>query len=148
MFSILIVSHSKLADGFKESAKTIFGDIQNIESLGLFPTDDITNFNEKIIEKINRLDNDKGVLIFTDLVSASPYTQSQIAISKLENKENISLIGNLNFQMLIEAINGQVLDYDLNKVVENVLEISKQEIFEWKYEENKIDSLDDEDDDF
>ena len=148
MFSILIVSHSKLADGFKESAKTIFGDIQNIESLGLFPTDDITNFNEKIIEKINKLDNDKGILIFTDLVSASPYTQSQIAISKLKNKENISLIGNLNFQMLIEAINGEVLDYDLNKVVENVLEISKQEIFEWKYEENKIDSLDDEDDDF
>ncbi|MDU5914068.1 MAG: PTS sugar transporter subunit IIA [Anaerococcus vaginalis] len=148
MFSILIVSHSKLADGFKESAKTIFGDIQNIESLGLFPTDDITNFNEKIIEKINKLDNDKGILIFTDLVSASPYTQSQIAISKLENKENISLIGNLNFQMLIEAINGQVLDYDLDKVVESVLEVSKQEIFEWKYEENKIDSLDDEDDDF
>lgn len=148
MLSILIVTHSKLAEGFKASAETIFGEVNNVESLGLFPTDDITKFNEKIIEKIKSLENDKGVLILTDLVSASPYTQSQIAISKLEDKENISLIGNLNFQMLIEAINGQVLDYDLDQVVKSVLEVSKQELSEWKYKENKNDSLDDEDDDF
>lgn len=148
MLGLLIVSHGKLAEGFKNSAEIIFGEVNNVESLGLFPTDDITKFNEKIIEKIKTLENDKGILVLTDLVSASPYTQSQIAISKLENKENISLIGNLNFQMLIEAINGQVLDDDLDQVVESVLEVSKQELSEWKYEENKNDSLDDEDDDF
>ena len=50
--------------------------------------------------------------------------------------------------MLIEAINGQVLDDDLDQVVKSVLEVSKQELSEWKYKENKNDSLDDEDDDF
>ena len=52
MIGILIVSHGKLAQGFKSSAKIIFGQAENIDYLGLYPEDDINNFNEKIKEKI------------------------------------------------------------------------------------------------
>ena len=117
MIGILIVSHGKLAQGFRSSAEIIFGQAENIDYLGLYPEDDINNFNEKIKEKIINLDKGDGVIVFTDLISASPYTQSQIAISKLENNEKISLIGNLNFQMLIQAINGQVLEENINQVI-------------------------------
>ena len=137
MIGILIVSHGKLAQGFKSSAEIIFGQ-----------EDDINNFNEKIKEKIINLDKGDGVIVFTDLISASPYTQSQIAISKLENNEKISLIGNLNFQMLIQAINGQVLEENIDQVVKNILEITKQEVLEWKYEKTQTENPDEEDDDF
>lgn len=147
MIGILIVSHGKLAQGFKNSAEIIFGQAENIDYLGLYPEDDINNFNEKIKEKIINLDKGDGVIVFTDLISASPYTQSQIAISKLENNEKISLIGNLNFQMLIQAINGQVLEENIDQVVKNILEITKQEVLEWKYEKIQIENPD-EDDDF
>lgn len=147
MIGILIVSHGKLAQAFKSSAEIIFGQAENIDYLGLYPEDDINNFNEKIKEKIINLDKGDGVIVFTDLISASPYTQSQIAISKLENNEKISLIGNLNFQMLIQAINGQVLEENIDQVVKNILEITKQEVLEWKYEKNQTENPD-EDDDF
>lgn len=147
MIGILIVSHGKLAQAFKSSAEIIFGQAENIDYLGLYPEDDINNFNEKIKEKIINLDKGDGVIVFTDLISASPYTQSQIAISKLENNEKISLIGNLNFQMLIQAINGQVLEENIDQVVKNILEITKQEVLEWKYEKTQIENPD-EDDDF
>lgn len=147
MIGILIVSHGKLAQAFKSSAEIIFGQAENIDYLGLYPEDDINNFNEKIKEKIINLDKGDGVIVFTDLISASPYTQSQIAISKLENNEKISLIGNLNFQMLIQAINGQVLEENIDQVVKNILEITKQEVLEWKYENIQIENPD-EDDDF
>lgn len=147
MIGILIASHGKLAQGFKSSAEIIFGQAENIDYLGLYPEDDINNFNEKIKEKIINLDKGDGVIVFTDLISASPYTQSQIAISKLENNEKVSLIGNLNFQMLIQAINGQVLEENIDQVVKNILEITKQEVLEWKYENIQIENPD-EDDDF
>lgn len=147
MIGILIVSHGKLAQEFKSSAEIIFGQAENIDYLGLYPEDYINNFNEKIKEKIINLDKGDGVIVFTDLISASPYTQSQIAISKLENNEKISLIGNLNFQMLIQAINGQVLEENIDQVVKNILEITKQEVLEWKYENIQIENPD-EDDDF
>ena len=147
MIGILIVSHGKLAQAFKSSAEIIFGQAENIDYLGLYPEDDINNFNEKIKEKIINLDKGDGVIVFTDLISASPYTHSQIAISKLENNEKISLIGNLNFQMLIQAINGQVLEENIDQVVKNILEITKQEVLEWKYEKIQIENPD-EDDDF
>ncbi|KWZ97400.1 PTS system fructose IIA component [Anaerococcus hydrogenalis] len=148
MIGILIVSHGKLAQAFKSSAEIIFGQAENIDYLGLYPEDDINNFNEKIKEKIINLDKGDGVIVFTDLISASPYTQSQIAISKLENNEKISLIGNLNFQMLIQAINGQVLEENIDQVVKNILEITKQEVLEWKYEKTQTENPDEEDDDF
>lgn len=147
MIGILIVSHGKLAQAFKSSAEIIFGQAENIDYLGLYPEDDINNFNEKIKEKIINLDKGDGVIVFTDLISASPYTQSQIAISKLENNEKISLIGNLNFQMLIQAINGQVLEENIDQVVKNILEITKQEVLEWKYEKTQTENPDEEDDD-
>lgn len=147
MIGILIVSHGKLAQAFKSSAEIIFGQAENIDYLGLYPEDDINNFNEKIKGKIINLDKGDGVIVFTDLISASPYTQSQIAISKLENNEKISLIGNLNFQMLIQAMNGQVLEENIDQVVNNILEITKQEVLEWKYEKIQIENPD-EDDDF
>lgn len=106
-----------------------------------------THLSGQIKEKIINLDKGDGVIVFTDLISASPYTQSQIAISKLENNEKISLIGNLNFQMLIQAINGQVLEENIDQVVKNILEITKQEVLEWKYEKIQIENPD-EDDDF
>lgn len=148
MIGILIVSHGKLAQAFKSSAEIIFGQAENIDYLGLYPEDDINNFNEKIKEKIINLDKGDGIIVFTDLISASPYTQSQIAISKLENNEKISLIGNLNFQMLIQAINGQVLEENIDQVVKNILEITKQEVLEWKYEKTQTENPDEEDDDF
>ena len=147
MIGILIVSHGKLAQAFKSSAEIIFGQAENIDYLGLYPEDDINNFNKKIKEKIINLDKGDGVIVFTDLISASPYTQSQIAISKLENNEKISLIGNLNFQMLIQAINGQVLEENIDQVVKNILEITKQEVLEWKYEKTQTENPDEEDDD-
>ncbi len=49
--------------------------------------------------------------------------------------------------MLIQAINGQVLEENIDQVVKNILEITKQEVLEWRYENIQIENPD-EDDDF
>ena len=50
--------------------------------------------------------------------------------------------------MLIQAINGQVLEENIDQVVKNILEITKQEVLEWKYEKTQTENPDEEDDDF
>lgn len=131
MIKILIVTHGKLAEGFKDAVNTVFGQSENIEALGLYQGEDINNFHEKISRKIENIDGDDSLIIFTDIVSASPYTQSQIAIKNSNLDNEIRLIGNTSFPMLMEAINGQILDSDFDETVNKILDSASEKVDAW-----------------
>lgn len=145
MLGIVIVTHGKLADGFKDAIETVLGQANNVESLGLYPGADINEFYKDVAEKIEKVQEGQGVIVFTDLVAASPYTQAQRAISTLENK-NVALFGNTSFTMLIEAVNAQLLETSLEETVDKIIETAANPLEVWTYQEPS--EVDDDDDDF
>lgn len=138
MIKILIVAHGKLAKGFKDAVETVFGQSDNVEALGLYPDENINNFNVKISKKIESIDKDDSLVIFTDIVSASPYTQSQLAIRNSNLNNDIRLIGNTSFQMIMEAINADILDLSFEEAIDNILNAACQKVEAWRYEEVKL----------
>lgn len=145
MLGIVIATHGRLAEGFKDAADTVLGGTQNVEAVGLYPGQDITEFYKQVEEKIKQVNKGSGVIVFTDLVSASPYTQAQRAISLLEDKSNIAVIGNTSFPMLVEALNAQIIESSFEDALNDVLNVANLTVEAWTYEEPEAS---DDDDDF
>ena len=83
---ILIVTHGELAAGFKDAAEVIFGEVKGITTIGLHSGESVEAFGEKIYETLAGYDENESVLIFADLLSASPYNQSVLSVNKLDEK--------------------------------------------------------------
>ena len=76
MLGIVIATHGKLSDGLKDAAEVIIGETNNIVTVNLNAGDDVQALGGKIENAINEVNQDAGVIVLTDLVSASPYNQA------------------------------------------------------------------------
>ncbi len=125
MLGIVIVAHGTLAQGFKSAANVIMGEVNNIETIGLSASQNIEELEFLITQSINKIYNDKGIIVLTDLIGASPYNQSMIAISKLplEKSKNIYLIGGINMSLLLEAIENQINENNVLDYIKNLSDI-------------------------
>ena len=87
----------------------------------------------KITEAISKVNQGDGVIVLTDLISASPYNQSLIATSSLENtlKNDVYVIGGVNLPVLLEAINAQILNTPIHELASAAVEQGKQNIDLW-----------------
>ncbi|MFR5079593.1 MAG: PTS sugar transporter subunit IIA [[Clostridium] innocuum] len=62
MIKILIVTHGPLAQALKESSAMFFGSMSNdVETIGLYPTDNPEDLKEAICEKVEAIDTGDGV---------------------------------------------------------------------------------------
>lgn len=150
MFGIIIATHGTMSDGIKDAVKTIVGLADDIETVNLLSGESVEDLGKDILDKIKIVDQDSGVIIFTDLVSASPYNQSMLAISQLESgkKNKVHVIGGVSLPMVLEAINHRLLNTEIDKAVEEILFQGKESIGHWQISQVESDNDDDEDDDF
>lgn len=111
MLGIVIATHGKLSDGLKDAAEVIVGVTNNIATVNLNSGDDVQELGKKIEAAVKEVDQKAGVIILTDLVSASPYNQSLLITNGLdpELQANVYVIGGVNLPMLLETINHQIL---------------------------------------
>lgn len=146
MIGVLIVTHGSLAIGLKNAAQVIVGEVNNIETIGLNAGDDVNLLAEKIKIAVQKLDIKDGLIIFVDLVGASPYNQSLIAINGMDEaiKNKAYIVSGANIPMLLEAINSQFLGMDIGEAIKNIANEGKSNIEVWN---NKLVS-DKEEDDF
>ncbi|MDT2782001.1 PTS sugar transporter subunit IIA [Vagococcus fluvialis] len=128
MIGILVLSHGNLSQGLVESGKMIVGENQKVDYLGLYEGDNIDDFYEQTSEKIQKLDDGDGVLVFTDLYGASPFKATAYCVKKLPSTAYRSISG-VNFSMLIESI--LLRDtMDLEELSMHVMSTGKQGIKE------------------
>lgn len=146
MLGIVIATHGKLSDGLKDSAEVIIGVTNNIATVNLNQGDDVQALGEKIKEAVLEVSQGDGVIILTDLVSASPYNQSVLVVSKLEAElqEAIYVIGGVNLPMLIETINHQLLGTPVAEVGQAVINQGLESLSMWHI--SQMDEEDEEDD--
>ncbi|CYU86625.1 TPA: PTS sugar transporter subunit IIA [Streptococcus suis] len=148
MFKIIIATHGEMSTGIKDAVETIAGIGEDISTLNLISGKDVNDLGREYLELLESPSYDKGVLIFTDLTSASPYNQALLAINSLEQSKqsNVFVIGGVNLPMVLEAVNHNLLNSDLKDVVDLITSQGKSSIEIW--DATHLENADDEDDDF
>ncbi|MDT2614203.1 PTS fructose transporter subunit IIA [Enterococcus dongliensis] len=146
MLGIVIATHGKLSDGLKDAAEVIVGTTNNIATVNLNPGDDVQELGKQIESAIKEVDDDAGVIVLTDLVSASPYNQSVLITNGLEPElqAKVYVIGGVNLPMLLETINHQILSTPVEEIASAVLAQGANSLDVWHVSE--IDEVDDEED--
>jgi PTS system mannose-specific IIA component len=145
MIGFLLVTHGEMSDGLFDAAKLILGDVENLETLNLYPEDDVSKLKDEILAAYNKIDQDEGVIIFTDLMSASPFNQATMAINELSEKkqEKTTIFAGVNLPMLLEAVNQNMMHASIEDTIAAVEETGKEGIVKWSIADVPVDDDDD-----
>ncbi|MDH6364935.1 PTS system mannose-specific IIA component [Enterococcus sp. PF1-24] len=148
MLGIVIATHGKLSDGFKDSAEVIIGATNNIATVNLNQGDDVQALGEKIKAAIQEVNQGDGIIVLVDLLSASPYNQSVLVASNLEKElqEAVYVIGGVNLPMLLETINHQILGTAVAEAAEAIIKQGNDSVNLWHI--SLMEDTDDDEDDF
>ena len=126
MVAFLLVTHGEIGKSLSESAYLVFNKKQKkIEYVSVNPSDEIQEIKKIINQKIKLIDKKNGLIIFTDIIGATP---SNI-LKDFSNTINLKIISGVNLAMLIKAISSK--GNDLNKIasecqesaIENIIEV-------------------------
>ena len=98
MIGIVIVSHFNIASEFLSVLEHIVGKQENIETISIFPDDDVEKKRKEIIKAIKNVDQNKGVVVLTDMFGGTP---SNLAISVMD-EEKVEVVAGVNLPMLIK----------------------------------------------
>ncbi|MBI9088257.1 MAG: PTS fructose transporter subunit IIA [Desulfobacterium sp.] len=101
MTGILIVTHSTLGEALIESAEFILDStLENIVSVSIDIKEPADSLIKKIKNGIKKVNNDEGVIIFTDMFGGTP---SNLSYSFLEEGA-IEVISGVNLPILLKAL--------------------------------------------
>ena len=101
MIGILLITHGKLGKSLIECATHVLGEKPKfLDSLTIENDCAHDNMYKEISEKINLLDQGKGVLILTDIFGATPCN----IITKIIEPGKVNAIAGVNLSMLIRSI--------------------------------------------
>ncbi len=100
MIGIIIMSHGNFAKEMLNSVQHITDARDGMDSVCLFPDDDVETKRQELIEKIKLVDKGKGVVIFTEIFGGTP---SNIAISLLEQNK-VEVLAGVNIPMVVKLV--------------------------------------------
>lgn len=143
--NILIATHGRLAEGFKDALTVILGDSSGIETIGLMAGESIDKFGEQVLHCLNSFDHGKGTIVFTDILSASPFNQTLLAIRKLSEKDakNIYVVSGVSLPMILEAVNHSMIGSKVEEIVTSLEAFVSTEDAIWYLDKTKSDDDDD-----
>ena len=98
MIGLVLISHGNLAHEMKAAMEHVVGEQEAVETVAIFPQDDMEKRRSEIIEKIDAVDKGQGVVVLTDMFGGTP---SNLAISIME-KKNIEVLAGMNLPLLIK----------------------------------------------
>jgi len=109
MIGILLITHGELGKSLIECATDVLGDKPKfLDSLTIENDCAHDNMYKEISEKINLLDQGKGVLILTDIFGATPCN----IITKIIKPGKVNAIAGVNLSMLIRSISYRHESFD------------------------------------
>ena len=98
MIGLLLVSHRRLAEEMKAVMEHVVGSQEQVETVSIFPTDDMEQRRTEIQDKIEKLNTGDGVIVLTDMFGGTP---SNLAISMM-NYDHVEVLAGMNLPMLIK----------------------------------------------
>ncbi len=101
MRGILLVSHGRFAEAFKEALEMISGEANNVYCVCLDVQDGPESFTKKIEDIEDNFDQYDEVIVFSDLFGGTP---CNISMFKYLENDKFTLVSGMNFPMVLTAI--------------------------------------------
>src|SRR5439155_18446325 len=101
VIGVVVVTHGQLATELVNSAEMIVGDLPQFAAVSIGWHDDVNDAREDIVQAIERVRGDEGVLLLTDMFGGTP---SNIGMTFLE-KDRLEVITGVNLPMVIKLAN-------------------------------------------
>lgn len=121
MTGILIATHGEFASGLLNAVELIAGKQEKVGTIGLHHEDGIEEFEGKVNQMLDCLDEGDGVLVFVDILGGTP---SNVIFRSLSRKKFKAIAG-VNMAMVVQAV--MMRDtMSCDELYESVLETAKQ----------------------
>jgi len=125
MIGIVIVTHSQLGDALIEAAEFIIGNRpEAMESVSIDLSQNADKLRTKIAQGINKVEENEGILILTDMFGGTP---SNLSYSFLE-EGHIEVLSGVNLPILIQAANLRDKNMKLDELAANLEVFGKKSI--------------------
>src|SRR6188472_4396939 len=98
MIGVVVVTHGQLANELVNAAEMIVGDLPQFAAVAIGWHDEVNDAREDIVQAIERVRGDAGVLILTDMFGGTP---SNLGITLLE-VDRVEVMTGVNLPMLIK----------------------------------------------
>lgn len=121
MVGILIISHGSFAAGLLSAVELIAGKQEKVTTIGLHHEDGVEEFETKVNQALEDLDDGDGVLVFVDILGGTP---SNVIFRSLAKREFKAIAG-MNMAMVVQAV--MMRDsMEKEELYKNVLEVAQQ----------------------
>ncbi|RFC66245.1 PTS sugar transporter subunit IIA [Fulvimarina endophytica] len=98
MIGLVLVTHGRLAEEFRNALEHVVGPQDALETISIGPEDDMERRRTDIIEAVGRAERGKGVILLTDMFGGTP---SNLAISVMDGSR-VDVLAGVNLPMLIK----------------------------------------------
>jgi PTS system mannose-specific IIA component len=124
MVGIVIVTHSNLGSAIIDAAEFILGAVpEAVVPVSIDLKEDPEKLRKKIAKAIKSVNQDKGILILTDMFGGTP---SNLSYSFLEEGK-VEVLSGANLPILIKAIDTRQ-KMDLSNMAKNLEQFGKKSI--------------------
>ncbi|HMM64391.1 MAG TPA: PTS sugar transporter subunit IIA [Mesorhizobium sp.] len=98
MIGLVLVTHGRLADEFRNAVEHVVGPQADFETVAIGADDDMEQRRRDILQAVAAVDTGAGVIVLTDMFGGTP---SNLAISVME-AGRVEVIAGMNLPMLIK----------------------------------------------
>lgn len=98
MIGLVLVTHGRLAEEFRNAVEHVVGPQESFETVSIGPDDDMEKRRADIVDAVARVEHGSCVIVLTDMFGGTP---SNLAISVME-AGRIEVIAGMNLPMLIK----------------------------------------------
>ena len=98
MIGVVVVTHGQLATELVNAAEMIVGDLPQFTAVSIGWHDEVNDAREDIVQAIERVRGEEGVLLLTDMFGGTP---SNLGMTFIE-KHHVEVVTGVNLPMLIK----------------------------------------------
>jgi mannose PTS system EIIA component len=98
MIGLVLVTHGRLAEEFRNAVEHVVGPQENFETVSIGADDNMEKRRIDIVDAVARVEHGSGVIVLTDMFGGTP---SNLAISVME-AGRVEVIAGMNLPMLIK----------------------------------------------
>jgi mannose PTS system EIIA component len=105
MAGILIIAHAPLASALQEFTRHVYGEVPDrLKALDVMAHEDAKLTLERAVEAAQSIISDKGLLVLTDIMGATPANVSSRLAHMPGFEGRVRVIAGVNLPMLMRAI--------------------------------------------
>jgi PTS system mannose-specific IIA component len=124
VIGVVVVTHGQLATELVNAAEMIVGDLPQFTAVSIGWHEDVNDARESILQAIERVRSDEGVLLLTDMFGGTP---SNLGMTFLESGK-LEVITGVNLPMLLKLASLQSLS-DLSAIAREIRDHGRSAIW-------------------